>query len=157
MLEAGPVVRAFVTLFKAVLLGVALLAVALAARDAWGGGSVGFTPVTTGMLNAQCCTPDTVPLRGCYSVALYAFGQQAPTWVAKRAVMLANADSFTFYWRGFVVPEAAPRQVASVGLCPPFPAHASLDYPDSLRGRAGYLVCRNAAGGFCWSNVVPLP
>lgn len=127
------------------------------------GGTVEFTPPTVGMKSPICCLADTVALRGCYSVALFVFGQQSPTWVA-------NADSLKLWlagrlpkshdarwvaiWRDFVIVEAAPRQVASVAVCPPYAGKRSLSYPDSLRGRAGYVVARNSVGGFCKSNVV---
>lgn len=118
-------------------------------------GFVTFTPSATGMGCATCCLRDTVRLRDCYAVVLYAFGQQSPTWVAKRDSMLAFPAIFTRYWPAVRL-EAAPRQVSSKAVCPPYPARDSLPYPDSLATRSAFVVTRNAAGGFCWSNVVVL-
>lgn len=120
------------------------------------GGRVVFTPPRTGMVSSSCCVVDSVPLRSCYSTTLFVFGQQSPTWVAKHVAMLANRDTFARYWP-IVAFEADPRQTSSKAVCPPWSTRDSLPYPDSLRGRAGYVVARNSTGGFCWSNVVSLP
>lgn len=118
-------------------------------------GFVTFTPPTNGMLRVDCCLPDTAyHMRDCYAVVLYVFGQQSAEWAEWGRACLTDPVRWAR-----VVAQAKPFQVSSKAVCPPFVALDSLSYPDSLkhRGRVAFVVTRNAAGGFCWSNVVKLP
>lgn len=102
-----------------------------------------------------CGSTTTLPTSNLSSLALIEYGQQSPTWVLKREVMLANPDSFAFYWP-VCAAQAAPHQVAS----------KSIGASDTLatitfvgqRGLVYYTVVRTSTGKeSCRSNTVRIP